>query len=337
MVAAFLPSFTPTHASHVKWKESLACLLGFAMVVGTRDFESTFVPRETLRDSTATVTAVGSTKRGKYLLVNGVSMTSMTPVTKMIVHLPLAFLPHPPQSVLVICFGMGTTYRSALSWGVSSTAAELVPSVVKFFPYFHSDANRLLASPLSHVVIDDGRSYLQRSGQQYDVIVIDPPPPVEAAASSLLYSKEFYAIARQHLRSGGILQQWLPVGAEDPVIIASAARALKESFPHVRAFKSVEGWGYHFLASDSPIENYSAENLASHLPPAASADLLEWGPYPTSEQMFARVLSQEASVDELINAEPGVPALDDDRPVNEYFLVRRLRKQIGRASCRERV
>jgi predicted membrane-bound spermidine synthase len=327
MVVAFLPAFAPTRIRYVKWKESLACLLGLAMVVGTRDFESTFIPRETLRDSTATVTAVGSTKRGKYLLVNGVSMTSMTPVTKMIVHLPLAFLPHSPQSVLVICFGMGTTYRSALSWGISSTAVELVPSVVKFFPYFHSDANQLLASPLSHVMIDDGRSYLQRSRQQYDVIVIDPPPPVEAAASSLLYSKEFYAIARKHLRSGGILQQWLPVGAEDPAIIAAAARALKESFPHVRAFKSVEGWGYHFLASDSPIENYSAENLAAHLPPAASADLVEWGPYPTPEQMFARVLSQEASVDELIHAELGVPALDDDRPVNEYFLVRRFKRQ----------
>ena len=331
MVAAFLPVAALGAAGdvqwHVKWKESLACLLGLAMVVGTRDFESTFVPRETLRDSTATVTAIGSTKRGKYLLVNGVSMTSMTPVTKMIAHLPLAFLPHSPQSVLVICFGMGTTYRSALSWGISSTAVELVPSVVKFFPYFHSDANALLASPLSHVVIDDGRSYLQRSGQQFDVIVIDPPPPVEAAASSLLYSKEFYAIARQHLRSGGILQQWLPVGTEDRAIVAAAARALRESFPHVRAFRSVEGWGYHFLASDSPLESYSAEDLAAHMPPAASADLVEWGPYPTAEQMFARVLSQEASVDELIRAEPGVPALDDDRPVNEYFLVRRLKKQ----------
>ena len=327
MVAGFLPGSAPTAPKQIRWKPALACLLGLVMVGGTRDFETTFSPRATLRDNTATVTAIGTSRRNKYLLVNGVSMSSMTPITKMIVDLPLAFLDHPPRKVLVICLGMGTTYRSALSWGVSSTVVELVPSVVKFFPYFHADANQLLASPLSHVVVDDGRSFLERTGEKFDVIVADPPPPVEAAASSLLYSKEFYAIARQHLAPGGILQQWLPVGAEDPVIVASAARALKESFPYVRGFKSVEGWGYHFLASDSPIQNYSAENLARHLPPAAAADLIEWGPLHTPEEMFARVLQQEVNVDELINAEPLVPALDDDRPVNEYFLVRRLKRQ----------
>lgn len=328
MIAAFLPaSAAASAAKKIRWKPALACVLGLAVVSGTRDFETRFSPRATLRDSTATVTAIGTTRRDKYLLVNGVSMSSLTPITKMIVDLPLAFLDHPPRNVLVICLGMGTTYRSALSWGVSSTVVELVPSVVKFFPYFHADANQLLASPLSHVVVDDGRSFLERTGQQFDVIVADPPPPVEAAASSLLYSREFYAIARQHLAPGGILQQWLPVGAEDPVIVASAARALKESFPYVRGFKSVEGWGYHFLASDSPIQNYSAGNLARHLPPAAAADLIEWGPLHTPEEMFARVLQQEVNVDELMNAEPLVPALDDDRPVNEYFLVRRLKRQ----------
>ena len=45
----------------------------------------------------------------------------------MMAHLPLFFLDHPPQDALVICFGMGTTYRSMLSWGIPVTAVELVP------------------------------------------------------------------------------------------------------------------------------------------------------------------------------------------------------------------
>ena len=156
-----------------------------------KGFEDLFGRREVLRDNTATVIATGEgmTKR---LLVNGIGITYLTPMTKMMAHLPLAFLEHTPRNALVVCFGMGTTYRSLLSWNIPTTAVELVPSVPRLFWYYHPDGPELLTSPRSHVVIDDGRRYLERSREQYDVITIDPPPPVEAAGTSLLYSKEFY-------------------------------------------------------------------------------------------------------------------------------------------------
>jgi hypothetical protein len=304
-------------------KPVLAGLISLILVFATNDFQSQYTPREVRRDSTATVTAIGATRLEKQLLVNGIGMTGLTPITKMIAHLPLAFMSRQPKSALVICFGMGTTHRSALSWGISSTAVELVPSVVSVFPFFHADADQLLRSPLSKIVIDDGRFYMERSSQQYDVIAIDPPPPVEAAGSSLLYSKQFYSIAKLHLAPDGILQQWFPMGSHDPAIIAAVAKSLHESFPYVRVFRSIEGWGYHFLASKSPLPSPSAALLASRLPPAAVRDLLEWGPASTAEQQFAGVLNQELSLDGLIALDPGVPALQDDRPVNEYFVLRR--------------
>jgi hypothetical protein len=57
--------------------------------------------------------------------------------------------------------------------------------------------------------------------------------------------------------------------------------------------------------------------------PAAAADLVEWGPAHDAEGQFDGVLRQELSLDDLIQRAPDVPALQDDRPVNEYFLVRR--------------
>ena len=303
---------------------SCVLLLGSAAVAfASRGFEEQFEPREVRRDSTATIVATGSSRVGKRLLVNGVGITNLTPITKMMVHMPNAFLPHPPRSGLVICFGMGTTHLAMLSWGIDSTAVELVPSVPALVTFFHPNAAALMKSPLSHVVIDDGRFYLERSSEQYDVITIDPPPPVEAAGSSLLYSKEFYSTVRQHLRPDGILQQWLPLG--DSTVIASVARALKESFPYVRVFPSVEGWGLHFLASMSPIPHLSAAELAEKLPPAAARDLMEWGPASNPQEQFEIVLSRELPVDSLIQRAPSAPALQDDRPVNEYFLLRRLR------------
>jgi predicted membrane-bound spermidine synthase len=294
-------------------------LLAMALVFTQKSYEDQFGHSEVLRDNTATIVAMGE-GRNKRLLVNGVGITGLTPITKFMAHLPLAFLDHPPKSALVVCFGMGTTYRSLLSWDIPVTAVELVPSVPRVFGYFHADGPALLRSPQSHVVIDDGRRYLERASEQYDVITIDPPPPVQAAGSSLLYSKEFYAIISRRLRPGGILQQWLPGG--DAVVRAAVARALKESFPYVRVFHSAEGWGYHFLASESPLPNPTAAELARRLPAKAAIDFLEWGPETTAEGQFSRVLRNEISLDELIAQAPAAPALQDDRPVNEYYVMR---------------
>ncbi len=224
----------------------MACTVFFL----TRDFETIYPQREILRDSTATVIATGQGMQ-RHLITNGIGMTYLTPITKMMAHATLASLETSPRNALIICFGMGTTYRSAMSWGIPVTVVELVPSVPRLFSYFHSDGEKLLALPNSHVVIDDGRRYLDRSHDKYDAIIIDPPPPVQAAASSLLYSEEFYSLVKEHLQLAGILQQWLPSG--DSEVQASVAKALQHSFPYVHAYRSVEGTGWHFFASMRPI------------------------------------------------------------------------------------
>jgi predicted membrane-bound spermidine synthase len=301
------------------WPSMALLVAGVLLFVFTKGFERRIHAPVVLRDPTATVIATG-TGRNKHLLVNGIGMSALTPITKMMAHLPLAFEAN-PRNALVICFGMGTTHRSMLSWGIDSTVVELVPSVPKLFPYFHADAEEVLRSQGSHVIIDDGRHYMEWSHDQYDVIVIDPPPPVEAAGSSLLYSREFYAIARRHLRPGGILQQWFP--SADPATQAGIARAIRESFPYVRTFHSIENWGVHLLAGTQPISALSGAELASHLPEKASRDLLEWGPKATAQEQFDAVLHNEFPIEELESKSPATPALRDDLPINEYYLLRR--------------
>ena len=166
-------------------------------------------PKLTRRDYTATTVAFG---RGmdKHLWVNGVGMTTLTPITKMMVHLPLSLMQRPPKKALVICFGMGTTYRAALSWGIDTTAVELVPSIPGMVPFFHADGEQVLNAPNGHVVVDDGRRFLSREVASYDLVVIDPPPPIEAAGSSLLYSTEMYDAVKRRLAPGGILPAVVP-------------------------------------------------------------------------------------------------------------------------------
>ncbi len=299
----------------------------------THDYKADYPGHLELRDSTATVIATGD-GMDKMLLVNGVGMTSLTPITKMMAHMTLASLAEPPRNVLIICFGMGTTFRSVLSWKVPVTVVELVPSVPKLFTYYHPDGGQLLASPLAHIVIDDGRRYLERVPQQYDAIIIDPPPPVPAAGSSLLYSRDFYQVARQRLRPRGILQQWLPPEG-DAADEAAVVRALMDVFPYVRVYGSVWIKGHHYLASMSPIPERSAEELVARMPTGAVTDMMEWGPAITPVRQFDLMMSNGHSPQELIARSPDTPALQDDRPVNEYYLLRELfpPKQSGAAAA----
>jgi predicted membrane-bound spermidine synthase len=272
------------------------------------------------RDYAASVISYGDSNLKKRLLVNGIGMTILTPVTKCMVHLPLAFHKGRPESALLICFGMGTTYRSALSWNIETTAVELVPGVKEVFGFYHADAPQVLKNPKGQIIIDDGRRYLKRTKQKFDVIVIDPPPPIEAAGSSLLYSKEFYELAKQHLKPGGILQAWLPGGA--PLLTGQAIlRSVDESFPHTRCFDSLDSWGTHILASMDPIENLSPAELAGRLPAGAEKDLLEWAPKENATHYLALISTRETPIKNVLNPNRLIQVTDDN-PYNEYFLLR---------------
>jgi spermidine synthase len=323
LVALWFTLFRPAAAKRFAEQPAIISggilLASVLLIFMTQSYVQQVPGAQVRRDSTATVIAAGQ-GMAKGLYVNGVSMTFLTPITKLMSALPLAFLDHAPRKALVICFGMGTTHRSMLSWGIDSTAVDLVPSVPALFWYYHGDGAQLLQSPHSHVIVDDGRRFLERTNEQYDVIVLDPPPPIGAAGSSLLYSREFYSAAKKRLRPDGILQQWFP-GA-DVTTAAAIARALLESFPYVRAFVSFDGRGIHYLASEQPIPQRSAAELANRMPASAAADFVEWGPLPTAERQFAAILKREISVVWVASWDKNAPAMQDDRPINEYDLLR---------------
>ncbi|MDX6768776.1 MAG: hypothetical protein SF051_04540 [Elusimicrobiota bacterium] len=321
LILAALPFLALSWRRAAKPAALAASVAAVALVLVTREPWTRWPEAFVRRDHAATTVAGKAPTGEKLLLVNGNTMTILTPITKMMAHLPLAMLPSAPKSAAVICFGMGTTFRSLTTWNIPATAVELIPSVPLFFEYFHPDAGRALASPGARIVVDDGRRFLERTDEFFDVITLDPPPPAEAPGNSLLYSREFYEIARRRLRPGGILQQWHMGG--DPEVTSAMAQALAAVFPHVRAFPSTEGWGVHFLASLEPLPKRSAAELARRLPPAAKRDLVEWGPWPTPEKQFQVVLANEIPLSALIDGRPSTP-LSDDRPINEYFLLRRL-------------
>jgi spermidine synthase len=170
-------------------------------------------------------------------------------------------------------------------------------------------------------VIDDGRRYLSRCGKKFDIITVDPPPPVEAAGSSLLFSTDFYGLAKEHLNTGGIVQMWYP-GRPDRTAQA-VARSMYESFPYVRCFNSVEGWGWHLVGSMQPIDVPSADQIDARMPATAKLDVVEWSQPQTAQALFKKIFDHEVPMTDALNLDAKVQ-ITDDRPLNEYYLLRQM-------------
>jgi spermidine synthase len=316
---------------HLAWGLAACAVLTWSLFF-SQDFEGKLFRTQkntaVRRDHVASVISYGDLD--KRLLVNGVGMTGLGTCTKLMMHLPMAFHPDQPKSALVICFGMGTTFRAGLSWDIDTTAVELVPSVPRAFPFFHADGNSCVMNPLAHIIVDDGRRYLKRIPKKFDVITVDPPPPVEAAGSSLLFSREFYALARQHLNPRGVLQMWFPGG--DARTQCAVSRSIQESFPYVRAFPSVGGWGVHYLASVEPFRQRDGRQLVEHMPEHAKQDLMEWEEGDAAKYL-EQVLAKEVPIASLVDPDPKIQ-LSDDQPYNEYYLLWRLKTRIAPSPVR---
>jgi len=236
-------------------------------------------------------------------------------------HLPLAYHPE-SKSVLAICFGMGTTVRSFTAWPLEKiTVAELSSGVVKSFGYFHEDAERVRADPRVHIVVDDGRRFLNRTSERFDIITIDPPPPVPASGSGLLYSTQFISLVKSKLAPNGILAHWVP-GDADRVTIRAVVNAIKRNFKYVIVYNSVEDWGIHILASDSPFPSMTPQQFAGRLPEKAVVDLKEWYPGLSIQAIAGKSLHRVDDASLKLAGKDDI-FMSDDRLYNEFYLLRK--------------
>ena len=255
------------------------------------------------------------------LLVNGMGMTAKITDTKMMAHLPM--LLHPaPEDALVICFGMGTTYRSAVSYGGKVTAVELVKEVLDAFDHFFPDASRVRRYEKGRMVVNDGRNFLKLTREKYDVITIDPPPPIDGAGVNHLYSKEFLQLAKAHLKKGGIMAHWVPYpgtmsGVDDQETFNMLVLTFADVFPYVYVKSGVRKVGLHVLGTIEPLD-ISLDLVKQRLSHQAIAeDLREWDPVP---------LDYFENIKEFRPPTINHWLVTDDRPRLEFYLLRTWQK-----------
>jgi len=188
-----------------------------------------------------------SVNNHKLLWINGVGMTKLCTETKLMTHLPLLFLSE-PKECLVLCFGMGTTVKSAVLYPhLNITTVDLVPEVFDTFRYYHVDAEEILKKKNVHVVAADGRNYLLLSEKKYDIITIDPPPPIYSAGTVNLYTREFLTTCRAHLTRHGVICLWFPGGTQQEV--KSVLKTFYMVFPNITVWSGPHNFGFYFIGT----------------------------------------------------------------------------------------
>ena len=279
---------------------------------------------ETAEDEIASVQA-GDVASTPQLWVSGTSMTELTVDAQLMAILPTIARPL-AEEVLVIAFGMGTTYRTALVMGQQVEGVELVPSVPRMFRWFYDDADAVLADPAGRLLIADGRNHVELADRSFDLVVVDPPPPIQSAGAGVLYSREFYAASAARLGPGGLMMQWMPYG-----------QSLDEFLTHVRTFGSVfpevtlafgpGNYGILMLGSADPAR-FDAATIREVLErPGVLADLATTPDAPVEslddwiDLIPTLVIASGDNVSRVVGAGD---VITDDRPLTEYFLLRRV-------------
>jgi len=227
--------------------------------------------------------------------------------------LPLLIHSGEPRSALVIGMGTGITAGALLRYpGLEKrVVAELLPAVVRAASQFSGNYG-VAADPRVDIRMRDGRRELLRSNDAYDLITLEPPPPAAAGVVNL-YSRDFYALARDRLNAGGVVAQWLPLATQNGEDTRSLVRAFIDVFPHASLWTT----DFHemlLVGAMTPME-LDASRIASRMAePQVAATLAEVGVGSPAALLATWVTDRKGLVAWVADALP----VTDDHPRIEY-------------------
>ena len=234
---------------------------------------------------------------GRSLVLDG--KTQSTEKDEFVYHESLvhpAMLCHPnPKSVFIGGGGEGGTLREVLAHNTVEQATmldldrEVVELCRRYLPNHHQGS---FDDPRTNLLHRDARAFLEEAGDGFDVIILDLVDPLEGGTAYLLYTDEFYRIAKSRLNPGGILvTQSGPAGLLSyEECFTTIYNTLSNVFTHtaaaqvhVPAFETL--WGFT-LASDSPLLQTPEESIDGLLSARVKKELKHYDA-ETHRGMFA--------------------------------------------------
>lgn len=236
------------------WKPLAAVLAGgIASALTPAGFDVSYMapgslparyPVRAMKSNGSSTTYVVAAPDGDRLYFDNHSMSGTNHAAqvymRLMAHFPL-LAQADPKRALLICFGVGntadaiTSHRSITGLDVVDLNDKVIETAPEFVKYNHG----VYADPRVRFIHDDGRNYLQRTTERYDLITSEPPPPLYAGVYRL-YSKEYYAEVLDHLTDTGMMTQWLPVHEMPQEAVDLAVATFVDVFPHALLFVGID-------------------------------------------------------------------------------------------------
>jgi spermidine synthase len=159
-----------------------------------------------------------------------------------------------PRDALVICFGTGQTANAVRREGAEHLRiVDVNPAVYETARHFAKN-EAVLDDPHVTTQVMDGRAWLRRTTERYDVITLEPMPPNHAGVNAL-YSVEFYDLVRDRLRAGGVAAQWLPAHLVTPAHARAIAATFRATFPNAILWVHPTDGNGILLGSNDPVDH----------------------------------------------------------------------------------
>lgn len=176
---------------------------------------------------------------GKVLLLDGITQVGEKDhfqYHELITHPNLLTIKE-PKDVLVVGGGDGGVNREVLKHPTIKKLdhVELDEDVVLFSKkHLTSISDGAFEDERVNVIIEDGRSFLEKNNHLYDSIIMDLTDPFGPALK--LYTKEFFSVVKKSLKENGKFSMHVESPTSQPQLFSQIVNTLKNIFPQFNIF-----------------------------------------------------------------------------------------------------
>ncbi len=215
----------------------------------------------------------------RYLLTNG-KFQGTYPGEEMKAQLGFSLVPllHTAarERAVVVGYGTGASALAAQRAGFAHVdVIDLTRDIVDLADRYLPECSGGVSS-LPHVQMHytDGRNFLALSREKYDLVGLEISS-IWFAGAATLYNREFYALARERLAPGGVLQQWFQLHHLSRLEVLSIFETLRAEFEHVWVY--VTGGQGLLVACNGECEPTAAKAQKLTDTPDLASSLALWG------------------------------------------------------------
>lgn len=147
----------------------------------------------------------------------------------MVAHTPMLIYPE-AENILVVGLGTGTTASRFLYYDIKQLhVVDIEPRLFEFTQ--RNFASEWMKDSRVKLFSEDGRNFIKHSANRYDLISVEIGQ-LDRPGVGVFYTQSFYQEARERLREGGMISQFVPLKFLRPVEFVAILKTFLNVFPN---------------------------------------------------------------------------------------------------------